>query len=242
VRIHELRRTDAPQAPDPRARKKDRRLLPWWRRRELSIECFAENQRTVRQWIALSEIADWCARSATGTSADNEETARTLAYQRLDQSARNGEFDRNERCRGPAMGAARSKILYLDPYVAGEPRTPRRCRLTQEQFRFVEEIRTLGARCWLPHHLARQWLAAHNYPWPAHFDPLKPVRQMSAVAPRKRGRKPTLRPMIAARMRAEIESGSVTREQLADMLEKEMEAKYQVSRDTARKARKDALG
>jgi hypothetical protein len=220
----------------------NRRRLPWSRRRELSIECFAESQRTVRRWIALNEIADWCARSATGTSADDEETARTLAYKRLDQSARNGEFTRHERCRGPAMGTARSKILYLDPYVAGEPRTPKRCRLTEEQLRFVEDIRTLGARCWLPHHLARQWLAAHAYPWPAHFDPLKPVREVAAAAPRKRGRKPTLRLIIAAKMRAEIESGSVKREKLADMLEKELEARYQVSRDTARKARNDALG
>ena len=137
------------------------------------------------------------------------------------------------------MGTARSKILYLDPYVAGDPPTPKRCRLTQEQFRFVEEIRTLSARCWLPHHLARQWLAAHNYSWPAHFDPLKPASKMTAAAPRKRGRKPTLRQTIAAKMRAEIESDPVMREQLAGMLEKELEAKYQVSRDTARKARND---
>ena len=62
---------------------------------------------------------------------------------------------------------------------------------------------------------------------------------MTAAAPRKRGRKLTLRQTIAAKMRAEIESDPVMREQLAGMLEKELEAKYQVSRDTARKARND---
>jgi len=62
-----------------------------WRRQW--IERFAGRQRVVRQWIALPEITDWCARSVTGADAAAEERARTLAYQRLDRSSRNGEFD-----------------------------------------------------------------------------------------------------------------------------------------------------
>ncbi len=99
MRIDEMRRTAAPQGSDLTARKEDR----WWRRRELSIERFTESQRTVRKWIALSEIADWCARSATGASAEEEAEARTFAFKRLDLSIRNGEFQRKDRCRGPAM-------------------------------------------------------------------------------------------------------------------------------------------
>jgi hypothetical protein len=163
-----------PRASDPPAGEEDGRVLPWWRRREHSIVRFAERQNRVRQWLAFREIADWCARATTGASIDNEETARRLAYQRLDQSARNGEFDRNERCRGTAMKTARSKILYLDTYIAGELRTPKRCRLSKEQIELVEDIRDLGARCWLPRELARQWLGVHGYPWPRHFEPTSP--------------------------------------------------------------------
>ncbi len=97
----------------------------------------------------------------------------------------------------------------------------------------------MSARCWLPHHLARQWLAAHNYSWPAHFDPLKPVSKMTAAAPRKRGRKPALRwinrRQDASRDRIRLRhAGAISRH-----AGKETEAKYQVSRDTARKARND---
>jgi hypothetical protein len=164
--------TPMPPASDPPASDEDGRdVRPWWRRRERSIARFTQRQRTVRRWLAFREIADWCACAATGASADDEETARTLAYQRLDQSARNGEFDRNERCRGTAMETARSKILFLDTYIAGDLRTPKRCRLNQEQIEFVEDIRDLWARCWLPSELARQWLGVHGYPWPPHFEP-----------------------------------------------------------------------
>jgi hypothetical protein len=62
------------------------------RRREW-IQRFRERELIVRAWIGFDEIADWCARSVTGASAAAEEDARTLAYQRLDQSARNGEFE-----------------------------------------------------------------------------------------------------------------------------------------------------
>jgi hypothetical protein len=64
----------------------------------------------------------------------------------------------------------------------------------------------------------------------------------SPHAPRKRGRKPTKRQAVAAKMRSEIEANSITRQELDAMLEKEMEAKYGVCRDTARRARRDVLG
>jgi hypothetical protein len=60
-------------------------------------------------------------------------------------------------------------------------------------------------------------------------------------APRKRGRKPKLREATAAKMRSEIDAKSITKEQLGSMLEKELEERYAVSRDTARKARNDVL-
>jgi hypothetical protein len=141
-----------------------------WRER---IAKFAERQRTERQWISLSEIADWCARSVTGASAAAEEQARTLAYQRLDQSARNGEFDRDIIRGGRAVRV--SELRYIDPEVS-------RSRLGREQLTHVyESINiSLAQFCWLPREVAWQWLVAHGYPWPAHFDPdarLEPPRK-----------------------------------------------------------------
>jgi hypothetical protein len=56
-----------------------------------------------------------------------------------------------------------------------------------------------------------------------------------------RGPKTGKRKMVAARMKAEINDGTLTHEALAAKLEKELEADYGVSRDTVRKARKDVL-
>jgi hypothetical protein len=132
-------------------------------RRRQSIEHFCERQRTLRQWIALDEIADWCARSVTGADATTEERARSLAYQRLDQSARDGEFE--ALCRGRMQ----SKILYLHPRQMGDGKDRR--WLTREKLSYTE-IRNQASFSWLPRDLAQQWLAAHGYPWPTHFDPV----------------------------------------------------------------------
>jgi hypothetical protein len=67
------------------------------------------------------------------------------------------------------------------------------------------------------------------------------VSQTSAGGPRKRGRRPGKLQATIARMREEIASGSTTREELTNMLEKELAAKYGVSRDTVRKARNVVL-
>jgi hypothetical protein len=130
------------------------------RLRQQWIDKFVERQRIIRQWIALAEIADWCAFSANRASAADQEKARTLAYDHLDRWARNGEFER----------AGKSKILYLDPLVTPHGAAPR-CWLTLEQLGYVDTIRDLPGNCYVSRELARQWLVAHGYPWPAHFDP-----------------------------------------------------------------------
>jgi hypothetical protein len=132
-------------------------------RRRQWILSFRERQRILRQWIAFDEIADWCARSVTGANVGAEEEARTLAYERLDQSARVGEFETI--CRGQTQ----SRILYLHPRMTGHGKDRR--WLTREQLYHVQHIRDLAWFCWLPRELARQWLAAHGYPWPERFDP-----------------------------------------------------------------------
>ena len=132
-----------------------------WRER---IAKFAERQRTERQWISLSEIADWCASSVTGASAAAEEQARAVAYERLDKSARDGEFE----CGGRAT--PQSEIRFLDPEMFRLAPGMLRLRIGCDQLDHVESIRQLAAYCWLPREVARQWLAAHGYPWPAHFD------------------------------------------------------------------------
>jgi hypothetical protein len=134
-----------------------------WRKR---IAGLVQRQRAARQLIPISEIADWCARSVTGASADAEEQARELAYQRLDQSARRGEFERG----GGAI--PQSEIRYLDPEMFRLAPGMLRLRIGREQLGQDGIIRDLAGFCWLPRDLARQWLAANGYPWPTHFDPL----------------------------------------------------------------------
>jgi hypothetical protein len=143
-------------------------------RRQKWIDKFAEQQRIARQWIAFAEIADWCAVSVTRASSDAQEQARALAYDLLDRSARNGEFERAGYCQGQAT-PVRSKILYLDAFVALSGASPG-FRLTREQLGYIDHIRDLPGDCYLPRERARQWLVAHNYPWPAHFDPMAETR------------------------------------------------------------------
>jgi hypothetical protein len=55
------------------------------------------------------------------------------------------------------------------------------------------------------------------------------------------GPRPVKRQAVAQAMRRDIAEGRLTRRQLVDMLEKELEGRYKVSRDTARKARNEVL-
>jgi hypothetical protein len=126
-----------------------------YRRWQEWIGGFAQRQREARRWITILDIVDWCARSETGASAAAEEEARELAYSRLDQSARLGEFERRVFRGGREIII--SKIRYLDPELP-------RCRLGREQLAHVENIRDLAEFCWLPREVARQWVEAHNYP------------------------------------------------------------------------------
>jgi hypothetical protein len=138
-----------------------------WRRRKWRrkwIAKFAARQRFARRWISFVDLADWCARSTTAASLDDEAKAQEVAYQRLADSVRKGEFDRG----------GRSKILYLDTVVM-------RCRLTREQFEiaFVSTATppapslplTVLNCCWVSCDLARKWLESHSYRWSPHFEP-----------------------------------------------------------------------
>jgi len=99
--------------------------------------------------ICIGEIAEWCARCATGANAPAEEQARKLAYERLSRSMHNGDFD--------------GQILYHHPRHGT-------ARLTRDSYVLNGDIRGIAAFCWMPRDLARRWLEAHSYPWPAHFD------------------------------------------------------------------------
>jgi hypothetical protein len=61
-----------------------------------------------------------------------------------------------------------------------------------------------------------------------------------AAAP-SRGRKAKVQPRVEQDMRDDLNSGKLTRDRLASMLEKEMEDRYRASRDTVRKARTAVL-
>ena len=70
----------------------------------------------------------------------------------------------------------------------------------------------------------------------------RPSRQKNAAGPaRRRGRRPQKFEQARDAMMNDIQHGRCTVPQLDDMLEKDLVAKYDVSRDTARKARKAVL-
>jgi hypothetical protein len=76
-----------------------------------------------------------------------------------------GEFERGQQ----------SKVLYLDPEVFNDGRTP--FRLTREQFQIVAEATApappvaLLNHCWLPSKIAQEWLERHGYRWSVAFEP-----------------------------------------------------------------------
>jgi hypothetical protein len=97
------------------------------------------------------------------------------------------------------------------------------------------------------------WIIAKGYHRPSFWGPFPPIAEAVSQAstataelagnePRRRGPKPKKREGVIAQMRAEIDSGAMARQQLAHMLEKELAHRYCVSRDTARRARKEILG
>jgi hypothetical protein len=160
-----------------------------WRRegrRRGRIARFASYQRNVRRnWICLADLANWCAMTAPVRTPQAQEDVRAVASQRLVDSAKSGEFDR----------AGRSKVLHLDPDVHVDRDTEGglcvgfpRLRLTRDcveqaasaaaqfdaRFGLLASPLPLLQSWWIPRDLARQWLAARGYPWPAHFDPTPP--------------------------------------------------------------------
>jgi hypothetical protein len=60
--------------------------------------------------------------------------------------------------------AGQSQIRWLHPRFVETQWLPR------EGLRFGT-VRDHATYCFLPRRLTRQWLAAHGYPWPAHFEP-----------------------------------------------------------------------
>jgi hypothetical protein len=72
--------------------------------------------------------------------------------------------------------------------------------------------------------------------------PLSPIGRSAPPGKRKRGREPRKRKAVVAKMLSDIESNVITKEELRTMLEKQLEERYSVSRDTARNARNDVLG
>jgi hypothetical protein len=83
--------------------------------------------------------------------------------------------------------------------------------------------------------------------WPgalgaSKLEVLTPQEQVAEVNHKKRGSSPIKRKAVEAAMIKDVRDGQLTRDGLRGMLEKTMVARYDVSRDTARKARNNALG
>jgi hypothetical protein len=90
------RRSDLTSGPVPLS-EENRRAVQWRRRkwRRDWIAKFAARQHDARRWISFVDLSDWCARSTTATSLNNEAETREAAYHRHTDSIRKGEFERN---------------------------------------------------------------------------------------------------------------------------------------------------
>jgi hypothetical protein len=102
-------------------------------------------------------------------------------------------------------------------------------------------------------HLSHQefvrWLQRRPHPYrrPTFWAPVESEndaspRSTTAAATRRRGKRPSKRDRVIHVMRNEIAEGRLTTDELNNMLEKKLEERYGVSRDTARKAREVVLG
>lgn len=192
----------------PGSQDEDRRAIQRTRRKWRSewIARFAERQRIARRWIALIDLVDWCAQSTTAASDDEEAKARVVAYRRLVELMRRGEFERD----------GRSKLLYLDTLVTADGASPR-CRLTREQFEIAFDVAAMPPApslpltvlncCWLPSDMARRWLESHGYRWAPHFELIAPGNEQSGEAaepdPRERLTLPEQVRLLAQTMTAE---------------------------------------
>jgi hypothetical protein len=154
-----------PDSGDPLANRKAREA-----RRRAWINRFGKQQRRLRKWISVLDLADWCALSTTTAGAVEQGRAPDLALGLLADSILTGEFEHE----------GRSKILYLWSRITGLGSVP--CRLTKEAFAQQRQYAVamtpaeplpmeVLARCWVPRWLARRWTEAHGYRWPSHFDP-----------------------------------------------------------------------
>jgi hypothetical protein len=138
-----------------------------WRKRWIAK--FSRRQRRSRRWVCLYEIAKWCASVAPIASVDEQTRALELACDRLVNSARTGEFDREREI----------MVLWLVPDVFTERHsdglrfTPWRLRLPPSWFEHNDslelQLRELP-NCWVPIDLAHKWLTARAFPWPPHFE------------------------------------------------------------------------
>ena len=97
-----------------------------------------------------------------------------------------------------------------------------------------------------------RWLEMRGFEFPQFWkraiDKAAPLKQVStpgveqpSLVTRKRGRKPEKFDQVKAQMKADMDEGRLPRDRLEAMLEEEMQTKYGVSRDTARKARRAVL-
>jgi hypothetical protein len=219
-------------------------------RRSNWIKRFADEQRRRREWINFGEVADWC--SELGGRAERDEARRANAYDWLTQDLLAGDFDES--------GA--SRVRFLHPAVTAEAMTRKRVSDCGNEIvmSLPEVLETSPAHvvrseylafCWLPRRMFERWLAKHELPAsPARFEPHSPAEstplhpdRLSRMPPgwRGQGRRPIKLEQTKEAMRRDIQAGQMTPAKLTEMLEKDLASTYNVSRNTARKARKAVL-
>jgi hypothetical protein len=226
-----------------------RRQARIWRANR--IERFIARQRRVCEWINFTDIAEWCSKEE-GSIVPNEHK-RAAAFDALERDLLAGEFEEN----------GRSRVLFLSSATTKTKITRTSLKEAMEYNYDGKHGRSAYTpHCWIPRYLAERWFEKHRLTLPPWFTPsvLRVGQGAPATPPRpasrtddrkpspketsrsdaegrKRGRRPTKLERTKEAMRDDIRKDRRTTGSLRAMLEKDLEATYGVSRDTARKAR-----
>jgi hypothetical protein len=152
-------------------------------RRRRKLAAFFERQRVEHHFINLRDLVDWCVRSTTTASVDQQTDARELAYKLLAESMLSGEFEQG-----------RPLVRFLHPEVSRWRLNREQIKLAFESYAGSDGLVDLAAAendfwrfCWFPRGLARQWLESHGYRWASHFTKEKPTPRRDAY---RKGRTP----------------------------------------------------
>jgi hypothetical protein len=198
-----------------------------------------------QEWLTLDQLVRGWAGELPGAHSDPQRLEADLAHQ-LFQDIANGRLDET----GPLVEGRRLGLRLVTPdfqagFLEGKQvvdllrsgwdaqRLGHRIVVMKEAALAFAKIRRLPPPSW--------WHDTIDAPLAAPGNPAGAAAPSNSVSTPKRGRRSVRLDKVKQSMLEDIEQKRLTVPNLETMLEKEMEARYSVSRDTARRARDAVL-